>query len=136
VEARPAPVHHFAYGVLYDLRQRLRGLQLQFRRQIGFDTVDQYLRQLGKNRPDTLGRFLDQHLRGIHWHARTNRSNQACNIVLLAHRMNSELRAAMFDWSNALNGFSLADCGAWTVFSRVALVSDRLIPNKRPPRTV
>ena len=58
-------VHHFAYCILYDLCQRLRGLQRQFRRQIGFDTVDQYLRQLGKNRPDTLGRFLDQHLRGI-----------------------------------------------------------------------
>ena len=86
-------VHHFAYGVLDDFRQRLRGLQLQFRRQIGFDTVDEYLRQLGKNRPDTLGRFLGQHLRRIHGHARTNRSNQACNVVLLAHRMLSELPA-------------------------------------------
>lgn len=59
--------------------------------------VDQYLRQLGKNCPDTLGRFLDQHLRCIHGHARTNRSNQVCNVVLLAHRMLSELPAAMCD---------------------------------------
>jgi hypothetical protein len=36
----------------------------------------------------------NQHLRRIHRHARTNRSNQACNVVLLAHRMLSELPAA------------------------------------------
>jgi hypothetical protein len=59
--------------------------------------VDEYLRQLGQNRPDALGPFLDQHLRRIHGHARTNRSNQVCNVVLLAHRMLSELPAAMFD---------------------------------------
>jgi hypothetical protein len=45
----------------------------------------------GKNRPDALGRFLDQHLRGIHGHARANRSNQTRDVVLLAHRMLSEL---------------------------------------------
>ena len=51
------------------------------------------LRQLGKNRSDTLGRFLDQHLRRVHGHARTNRSNQACNVVVITHRTLSELYA-------------------------------------------
>ena len=76
--------------------RRLLGLKLQFRRQIGFNTVGEGLRQLGKHGPDALGRFLDQHLRRIHGHARPNRSNQICNAVLLTHRMLSELAAETF----------------------------------------
>ena len=71
------------------------GLRLQFRRQIGFDAVDQQQRQLGENRPDPLGRLLEQHLRRVHRHARADRSNQACNLILLAHRLLPELYAAI-----------------------------------------
>ena len=94
--AASAGSNHFAYRVLDDLRPRLLGLKLQFRGQIGFNAVGKGLRQLGKHGPDALGRFLDQHLRRIHGPARSNRSNQVCNAIVLVHRMLSELAAETF----------------------------------------
>src|SRR5204863_6262087 len=63
----------------------------------------------------TLGGFLSQQLGRVHGHTRTHGSNQACNIVLFAHRMLSELSAALLaGFCQLTMPISIASCRQFT----------------------